>query len=407
MIRIVAVLSVVLVLLIGCDDQFSHQGNVVVVSANNQRTNSFENYPEQAASSFSVDIADTTGTNGCVVPPIALSNGDVIIGCSDGSIRMLRYGKIEWQFIGFNEPLAGSMCIASNGNLFGITLLGKVFCLNSNGVLQWKKDLQFANKPYLSSDIVCTENELIFTCTNKRLYKYTLSGTKQLESELQQIPSRWLCMDALGNIFFIAKSSTGSDSLVSFNKEGVLRWSVAFQNTNIVSNLVVKGENIFLGGNKVSYSKDVPVLHCLNHSGAVVWSKELPATPRGISLTNDSMLIVTSYNATMSFPRSLVSALQSTDGSSVWELWFDSTISSQPIISESYISFVGWKNKAIGLYQMSKQGELRTVCSLSDAPTFYRIPSYSSRGEFVFGLSDDVGTVTVGEGIISKLFPFL
>ncbi|MBL7973585.1 MAG: PQQ-binding-like beta-propeller repeat protein [Candidatus Kapabacteria bacterium] len=397
------VLSPALLLCVSCDSEVNITGKPVIAYADIFRSSDYTMYPESDISKVSEEVIDSAKTS-VTCAPLCLEKGNVIFALQNKTVVSTTYATVNWKFT-TDDIINNSSLIADNEhNLYFATSKGTVYSVTSAGKLRWKKTLSADSLLPFNSNIQLLTNGIVVANGSGLVQKFDFNGKALWQYISYNTPNHTFAADANNNIIMVFhdKQIGGTDSLVMIGDDGKMKWQEPINQTNVSCNISWVGGSIYVGGERMIANKRVPVIHCYNNAGQIVWSRQLPVTPRGISVgLSDSLLYVVGYNAQIQHePKSDVIALHKTGGSIVWELWFDYAIDHPVIITENYLQFLGTQNHSTGFYRMNKNGTLHSLVSLSNSDEVYPLPTIAPNGTIVMGSTQHAGVVTLSGSLL-------
>jgi len=265
---------------------------------------------------------------------ISVDGGKIYAGSKDHNVYAIDAsdGSVLWQYLAEHE-IAGSPAIDENGNIYVGSKDDYLYCLNPNGTLKWKFQLE---NDAINSPVISPLNVVIVP-TVSRLYAFSFEGVSLWKDNLgvdgltysgwyagPAISSdgtiyhpgnstlyainpdgslRWsLYIDAIGSstptigdngiIYIPSGHGTGSNSLTAVNPNGTKAWSFTLQDMPYLSNPATGSDGTIYLGCDDSY------LYAINSDGTLKWRYLMNSSMNGSSFAidaNDNILTVSQF----------------------------------------------------------------------------------------------------------------
>ncbi len=384
--------------------------------ADAQRSNSYERYGN-FNSTLIMDVGLKTDSLsepiseglGAIAPALAITSDVVYIATDHGHIVRGNVDYAQWQYkLADGEVVAAAMCADDAENVYAISNGGTLVALDRQGKLRWRKTLFPSALHITYSDLLCLPEGIGAASSSGELTLVDFEGEQQWLRSSDASPGRTFAADSAGNLLLpITHNQFGaSDSLLKISVGGELQWSRAFDNTRIYRGPVVSGTKIIVAGMKDAGGNRVAVLHALSTMGRMLWSREMPMTPRGIAAAEDGSIYVNGFDAGVGEPLSTIIAY-SPEGDELWREFFEVKIPVPLLVGRENLAFPGIKsNRSTGLYIIRRDGSFQEVVSLSSFPVLNLLPSVGNNGDVIFAVTEHLGYLAVGESALHKLLPF-
>lgn len=372
------------------------------------RANSFENFEPFVSGDFEEERISPKDTSGSPVAPLVVSNYQTYLATFGGSVILTGATGVLWEAKLDNKAIAAAgMCADKNQNVYVIANDGALYSFDESGKRRFKKQIASGDMRYvLFPDLLAMRDGIVAGASSGEVLKMSFDGNIIWQRNSTFAPTGFA---SDGNGVFVGMSGNTfatTDSLLYIERDGRQLWERPFENMRIIHTPVVSGSKIFLAGVRSAQDRRVPVVHTMDMTGRIIWSRELAVMPRGVSVAADGTIYVAGSQAGVGETRGAVTSL-TPDGNKNWTMFFDMSIVTPAIISTDQVACVGTKGRAVGLYFLNRtDGELRSVLSLSDAPLFYPQPGVSPDGTLVFAQSERAGIVRILEGALHRLSPF-
>lgn len=397
-----------------CSDVEFRRGRVNMFG-NVERTNSYEKYGTfNSTLIMEVDLKARKGEErlslaGAIAPPLVLHSDLIVLAGSDGVLSKVSADKVDWQVKLPNESVVASAMVAdAHQNLYMQCSDGILRSYDTTGALRWEHRLSDAEEIVSYSDLLVFPGRIVACDSRGRIHCVDTAGTvkwKRISTEaIAQVPAG----DSSGNLYaFNTHNKYGeSDSLNKYDETGGLLWSRPFAATRLFKGPIIVDDKTVVAGVKQNGENRVPVMHVLNRMGRVVWSRELAATPRGLSASADGTLFVTSYDAAPGDTRSVVSAI-TPQGDEEWSREFNFKIPGAALVSRNALAFTGIrKNSSTGLYLLRRDGSFREVISMSALPIVNLHAAAGNNADVIYAMSEKLGYVAIGESSVHRIIPF-
>jgi len=292
-------------------------------------------------------------------------------------------------------------------NLYVIGNVGFLYSFDVNGKRRFKKQVASGDMSLvLFPDLLAMSDGIVAGASSGVVLKMSFDGKVIWERASTFAPTGFA---SDGNGVFIGMSGNTfatTDSLLYIQADGRQLWERPFENMRIIHTPAVSGSKIFLTGVRSAQDSRVPVVHVMDMTGRIIWSRELPVMPRGVSVAADGTIYVAGSQVGVGETRGAVTSL-APDGNKNWTMFFDMNVVTPAMIGADVVTCVGTQGRAVGVYVLNRgDGELRSVLSLSDAPLFYSQPGVSPDGTIVLAQSERAGIVRILEGALHRLSPF-
>ncbi len=370
------------------------------------RANSFENFEPFATGNFFEEKLAPKDSSGSVIPPLVFSNYQTYLATSTGSVILAGVRGVLWEAkLDRGAIAAAGMCADKAQNLYVIANDGALYSFDQTGKRRFKKQVATGDmRLVLFPDLLAMGDGIVAGASSGIVLKMSFDGNIIWQRNSTFAPTGFA---SDGSGVFIGMSGNTfatTDSLLYIQQDGRQLWERPFENMRIIHTPVVSGSKIFLAGVRSAQNSRVPVVHTMDMTGRIIWSRELAVMPRGVSVSTDGTIYVAGSQAGVGETRGAVTAL-TPDGNKAWTMFFDMNIVTPAMICADQVACVGTKGRAVGLYFLNRtDGDLRTVLSLSDAPIFYPQPGISPDGSMIFVGSERVGIVRILEGMLHRIF---
>ncbi|MES2767052.1 MAG: PQQ-binding-like beta-propeller repeat protein [Bacteroidota bacterium] len=383
-------------------------GDAANIHGGMTRANSFENFEPFVTGDFTEEKLAPKDSSGTIVAPLVFSNYQTYLATSGGTIILAGATGVLWEAKLDNGAIvAAGMCADKNQNLYAIANDGFLYSFDVNGKRRFKKQVATGDMSLvLFPDLLAMSDGIVAGASSGVVLKMSFDGKVIWERASTFAPTGFA---SDGNGVFIGMSGNTfatTDSLLYIQADGRQLWERPFENMRIIHTPAVSGSKIFLTGVRSAQDSRVPVVHVMDMTGRIIWSRELPVMPRGVSVAGDGTIYVAGSQVGVGETRGAVTSL-APDGNKNWTMFFDMNVVTPAMIGADVVTCVGTQGRAVGLYVLNRgDGELRSVLSLSDAPLFYSQPGISPDGTIVFAQSERAGIVRILEGALHRLSPF-
>ena len=379
-------------LLSSCQNDQVLKGEAVNLYGGTTRNNSYERF-----GSFVVSVAEnekilSADSSGSMTPPLAISSFQTVCATVNGSVLQCTSAMLEWSAkLDGGAYVISGMCADQAHNIYAAASDGSVYSFATDGKRRFKTKIPGEGTSNFQ-DLLALQDGIIVTSTGGTVTKLSLEGKVmwQFISNLSTVGTA--SADAGNNVYVTLTHNDfeACDSLVKILKDGKQLWMIGF--TARLLTLPVLSKDIIAIGAVQQGNR--PVVIALNYEGKAIWTKELKATPRGVSVTSEGSVVTVSYNSGVGIPQSSVEQF-SASGVSEWNLNFDTKISTPALISKDNIAVVGVKNSAVGVYLINRSGVLDTYLSLDNAPSLILKPTVAS-GSIIFAAASNGYITRVG-----------
>ncbi len=289
--------------------------------------------------------------------PVIDEYGNSYVGNENGTFFSFSpTGVTRWNFT-TQDGIMGTATVVNERIYFG-SLDGYLYCLDTNGNLQWK----FETSGWIdTSPVVKDDGSILFGSGDGFLYKLNEDGNEiwkyNAGGSIESNPA----MDLEGNIYF----GTNGKKILSLDSNGSKRWEFTTQSEVISSPLVINGSGIAIG------SRD-EYLYFLDFDGDLIWKKSLDGIIDSSPSIGYGGFLVSTFNGLIyNF---------SVNGSS--EIVFQKDIHIKGSLSVSNDIWIHFGSYDGNLYSIDRVGKIRWTFKSGD-----RIPStpaISQSGEVIF-----------------------
>ncbi|HYF02750.1 MAG TPA: PQQ-binding-like beta-propeller repeat protein [Patescibacteria group bacterium] len=399
---------VILAGILGACSGETFTGDEANIHGGMSRANSFENFEPFVYGDYNIESFTPKDSSGAPVAPLVISNFRTYLATFKGSVMLKSQQGVVWEAeLDGNAIAAAGMCTDEKQNLYVIASDGALYSFDVSGTRRFKKQISSGDMNLvLFPDLLAMSDGIVAGASSGEVLKISFDGKVIWQRDSPFAPTGFASDGAGVFIGLSGNTFATTDSLLYIQPDGRQLWERPFENMRIIHTPVVSGGKIFLTGVRSAQNERMPVVHVLDMTGRVMWSRELAVTPRGVSVAADGTIYVAGSQASVGESRGAVTSL-SADGSRNWTMFFDMNIVTPAMISADVVACVGTKGRALGLYALNRtDGELRTVLSLSEAPLLYPQPGMSPDGSLVFAGSERAGIIRTVEGLMQRLRVF-
>lgn len=380
-------------ILFSCQNEHSAKGEAVNLYGGAARTNSYERFGSFVASVADNEKILTPDSSGSMIPPLAVSSYQTVCATVSGTILQCTSSMLEWSAKLDNSAyVISGMCADGEHNIYALASDGCLHSFTATGKRRFKTQISDEESPSYWETLSVADG-IICTATDGQVSKVSLDGKIRWQYKTTLAAVGTASSDEHNNIYisYTHNDFSASDSLVKISSDGKLIWKTGF--TARIVTVPVVGNGMIVAG--VVQSDNRPVITAIDFNGKVLWSQELKATPRGISIANDGSIIIISYNAGLGIAQSNIEQF-SPAGKSEWTINFDARIASPALIGKDNIAVIGVRLAAIGVYLIDREGILDTFLSLDSAPSLILKPVVAPGGSIIFAAARNGYITRVG-----------
>lgn len=395
--------ALVLTTLLLCGCQMERWSVPATFGGSPARTN---NYAITAAEPprlvFSLELHHSD-SSGCLYPPLPLSSRLTVLTTARGSLVAISGTEVVWSFSLPEGVTAGAALAADTTTLYLLGTDGALYALSFEGWLRWRKpifeSLAAGGGPY-THPLPLTDGILVGDASG-RLYRISSTGTVLWMHHRRTALERSPVADPEGTIAVGAKGDNdrAGDTVIVLEPTGRQRWARELTQTQLSCPMSMGRDLLAVGGLRFSSANDpIPVLHAFSKTGAIVWSRTLPAPPRWLSLDDSNNVYVVVHSSGIGDPISGVFCFTA-HGHQRWHIYLRATIVSPLLLfGTTAFTLALEANGALGAYVFSlHDGSLKEFISLEEAPPLLLQPAVTPEGSLLLGWSSRLGLLRFGE----------
>jgi len=374
------------------------------------RNNSYEqygNFPIQIASLER--IASSDSSFGSISTALRLRSPYYILALNNGKIVRVNNSSTDREFMadsGF--VVSAGMTADKNSNIYFITYDDKIYSLDFDLKLRWKKEIPLQKSRSLTfSDLLAVDDGIIIAANTGDVFKYGFDGNVIWKYKSYLSSPKTFCSDKLGNIYisFTNNEYGKSDTLISLTKNGTELWRFALPNLRVLTATSLMKGKIYLSGGVDKDGEKVGITYCIDTTGKLLWKSEHTLPGRNITVDHKENVYIATNSSGVGEIKTGVLSLDK-NGKERWSLYFGAAIVSQILVSEKYIGFTGITGDGAAMLFMRKSdGLLVKNHSLSNYPTLYLQPVvFDDASIKIFG-SKKLIAVKFSETLLEKILP--
>lgn len=403
---IAVIIASVLVLLLSSCDHVTLKGDLVNHHADIGRSNSYESYGEFLSYSNYSDTIAKANSAGAIVPPLALSNQELVYATTRGTILMMTNQDLLWEKnLDSNTAVNAFMCADKEQNIYAVSNTGTLYSYSVSGELRWKKSIADSlSDSGIPCDLLAIDDGIIAGTTDGVLVKLSFDGKILWKKSFPSGIGRTISANETNPIITIA-SATENDTLAMLTTDGTTKWKVA-AGIRLVKYPVVNADAIYCTGLKYVGTEALAIIIVYDLAGKVKWTKELAFVPRYISVADNGDVYANVFQAGIGEQVSAVIRYDK-NGKMIWKKYFNLTIPTPVLISKSLIAFMGVTHNAVGLYFVNKDtGIIQSIQSYSNEFPTIQSATVRPDGAISFAYYQKIGFIRSDEPWINKLLPW-
>lgn len=403
---IAVIIGSVLVLLLSSCDHVSQKGDLVNHHADIGRSNSYEHFGEFLSYNYYTDTIPKANSAGAIVPPLALSNQELIYATTRGTIMLTTNKDMLWEkFLDSNTAINAYMCADKEQNIYAVSNTGTIYSYSVSGELRWKKQIaDTLSDSGIPCDLLAIDDGILAGTTDGVLVKFAFDGKILWKKSFPSGIGRTISANETNPIITIA-SANENDTLAMLAADGTIKWKAA-AGTRLVKYPAINADAICCTGLKYVGTEALAVILVYDLSGKVKWTKELAFVPRYISVADNGDVYANVFQAGIGEQVSAVIRYNK-DGKMIWKKYFNLTIPTPVLISKSLLAFMGVTHNAVGLYFVNKEtGVIQSIQSYSNEHPTIQSATVRPDGAISFAYYQKIGFIRADEPWINKVLPW-
>lgn len=345
--------------------------------------------------------------DGVIVPVLPIFYNDTFLATAEGSVIRAVDQQIKWrQYLDNGAIAAGNLCADKDENLYVFANDGALYSFSGSGERRWKLPLVLSQKFLRISDLLAMPDGIIVGFSGE-ISKISFDGKVLWRYNSTLSPTKTFAADSDGNIVvsMTHEDFNATDSLIILSPTGNLLTSIGFENTRLIKSPILSQDKIYVGGFRQTKEARIPIIFCLSAKKKLIWEKELPIAPLGISSDNADNIYVCGFNAGIGEPMSFVLCFNA-EGKELWRQSYECSISTPISVGKEQLTFTVSKGKKSAVYFIRKDGTFSSVLSLHDMPIMNLQSAVDPSGNLVFGATEELSIIRIGEPAVYKLLPF-
>lgn len=401
----IIIVSAVVLLLSSCD-HVSQKGELVNQHADIGRSNSYEHFGEFLSYAYYSDTIPKANSAGAIVPPLALSNQELVYATTRGTILLMTNRDVLWEkSLDSNTAINAFMCADKEQNIYAVSNNGTLLSYSVSGELRWKKSIADSlSDSGIPCDLLAIDDGIIAGTTDGVLVKFSFDGKVLWKKSFPTGIGRTISGYET-NTFINIASSNENDTLAMLTADGTTKWKVA-AGIRLVKYPVVNSDAIYCTGLKYVGTEALAIIIVYDLSGKVKWTKELAFVPRYISVADNGDVYANVFQAGIGEQVSAVIRYDKT-GKMIWKKYFNLTIPTPVLIAKSLIAFMGVTHNAVGLYFVNKEtGVIQNIQSYSNEHPTIQSATVRPDGAISFAYYQKIGFIRSDEPWINKVLPW-
>ena len=288
---LIMIACIILLCLMGGCSNNSLEGKYVNYHADAGRTNSYENYDKFIISSYYTDNFKDGNKAGAVIPPMALSDYELIYPTTDGRILKISDKDIDWTFtLPPSSVVNGYLCADADRNIYAVDNNGVIYSLSFSGKLRWRTST--LDKPLahdaVPCDLVALEDGILAGTTDGMICKLNYNGKILWKKQLGGSIDRTLTASGSNPVVAVASPDDNtSDTLEMLNPDGSIKWKRA-EGMHLVKYPVAGDNMICIAGITYLNEQVYSSVYAYDNNGKLLWqnSRKQPSRPTGNRLRN-------------------------------------------------------------------------------------------------------------------------
>lgn len=367
----------------------------------------FPNFQMTIAEEIYFKAKDTSGLN---FEPLVVGTNEYYLSSSNSKIHYANENKILVSIdIPDSSNLASKPAADENGNVMFVTLKGNVYSFDKKGNLLFSSRFDDSiSKFELFTDITSLEDGFVLASSSGKIVKYNGGGKVLFEKQFGASVNKAISADKDRNLYFAISLNEfeKTDTLVSLDKSGKIRFKKAIQNVRILKNPIVANDLIFVAGVHQVSSKQEFMIFAFDKEGKEKWRKQVPVLPLYISASIDGTVYFAGFNTGVGESISGVFAYDE-KGEQKWKLYIKAAISAPLLIGDEKIAIIG--NTPIGaaaFFLRREDGKLMVDKSLTEQPPFYSHAAVLGDGSLMFSINHRLGVLRLTDTPINKILPW-
>lgn len=373
------------------------------------RTNNYEHLGTFYDYKYTVEKINLPDSSGVSVLPLVIDALYYYLSTVEGTVALIEEKNAKWYHsLGKGQIVATGMAADKDKNLYLITNLGEVQSYSFEGELRWKyKHPHASDSNFIYENLLATRDGIIVTASSGIIYKLSNKGQMLWEYKHTLQYSGYPASDEFDNSYFALTHNDyyESDTILSIDSQGRVRWQTAFEKTRILKNpicqsgLIVYPASLMLNGNRLY------LIIALDTNGKEQWRKEINIMPTYISADSQGNFYVVSQSIGMGETMSGIFCYNN-KGDLVWKLYTGNKITSPILISKRNLAFFGGKSNSYGVFFLNREGVLVSSLSLADAPVFMHKPFVLHEPVIAFMGLQKLFVLKIDETAINKILPW-
>ena len=321
--------------------------------------------------------------------PLITSYDHLAVVTGDRRLAAIRYNTVKWtwQFEEGTYPLPELAC-DNAGTIYAVTTNQHLVAIDSAGKFQWEVSVQSSDTTTgrfaLPTAPIAVQDGVIVGTTGGVLKKFDSSGNEAwsvqrgagIARNVAYAPEVGLVCGVTENDYEM------SDTLLAFNADGSVKWTVALPGMRIECGPFVVAGNVVAGiAAKDTNGRYQPFVLSLDTSGVERWRVPLKILPLGISGDGEGNIYVNSGGGSR-MGGGIVSSFDS-EGTQRWEIVLPESIPSRLIVSSEWVCFVAFRNQTIGLYTYSRKGAFASFTPINILSEINPVPVILPHGSLI------------------------
>lgn len=373
------------------------------------RTNNYEHLGTFYDYKYTVENINMPDSSGAAVLPLVIDAMYYYISTVDGTIALIEETTAKWhKSIGENQIVSAGMAADIDKNLYLITNLGEVQSYSFDGELRWKyKHPDASDSNFIYENLLALINGIIVTSSSGVIYKLSNEGKLLWEYKHELQYAGYSASDEHDNIYIALTHNDyyASDTLLSIDSRGKVRWKKAYEKTRILKNPICQSDLIVYPASYILNDSRLYLIIALDTNGNEQWRKEINIMPVFLSADSQGNFYLVSQSIGMGETMSGIFCYNNS-GELVWKLYTGNKITSPILISKRNLAFFGGKSNSYGVFFLSREGVLVNSLSLADAPVFMHRPFVLHEPVIAFMGLQKLFVLKIDETAINKILPW-
>ena len=209
---------------------------------------------------------------------ISVDGGTIYAGSKDHNVYAIDAfdGSVLWQYLAEHE-VSGTPAVDGNGNIYVGSKDDYLYCLNPNGTLKWKVQIE---SDVINSPVVSPLNVVIVPAVD-RLYSFSFDGVSLWKDTfgVDGLPySTWYAGPAISadGTIYLAGDANPSGGFYAINSDGSLEWSLYIDGIGASAPTIGDNGTIYIPG---GHGTGANGLTAVNPDGTQAWSFVLQDIP--------------------------------------------------------------------------------------------------------------------------------